>query len=59
MANFSKCPAQRPGEEARHAGNERPKFTAETGDRTRAQTTPSGRGEWGTPGEQRQVEFRK
>lgn len=45
MANFSKCPAQRPGEETRHAGNERPKFTTETGDRKRAQTKASGRGE--------------
>lgn len=59
MANFSKCPAQWPGEETCHAWNERPKFTTETGDWTRTETKTSGRGEWETPAEQRQVEFWK
>lgn len=45
MANFSKCSAQRPGEEARHARDERPELTAEAGDGTGAQAEASGGGE--------------
>ena len=49
-ANFSKYPAQWSGEEACHAWNERPKFTTEAGDGTRAQTKASGRGGCKMPG---------
>ena len=49
MTNFSKHTAQRPGEEARHAGDERPELTAETRDRAGAQTEASGGGECEPP----------